>query len=251
MPANSQISALRDQIARIESGGKRARGVLPFGIEAVDRKVPGGGLALGALHEVAGGGNGAVHGSAAALFAAVAAKLQQRYTWPEGLTLWSLSLPQLAATLAAAVTAYTPVDANGARLIDETVINAVIVLMTVTAILGPLFTQRFGQRATPPPTGGDDAHHVHVELNRCQSRTDKASQLVITKADHGEIVRNAIAAFTDGAHPAKRDQVVGVENCIQPGGLLQQAACLLVAGFRAEIAHDDKVRVERKLVQSQ
>lgn len=79
------------------------------------------------------------------------------YTWPEGLTLWSLSLPQLAATLAAAVTAYTPVDANGARLIDETVINAVIVLMTVTAILGPLFTQRFGQRATPPPTGGDDA----------------------------------------------------------------------------------------------
>lgn len=91
------------------------------------------------------------------LFAAVAAKLQQRYTWPEGLTLWSLSLPQLAATLAAAVTAYTTVDANGARLIDETVINAVIVLMTVTAILGPLLTQRFGQRVTPPPMGGDDA----------------------------------------------------------------------------------------------
>lgn len=58
MPANSQISALRDQIARIESGGKRACGVLPFGIEAVDRKVPGGGLALGALHEVYPSGEG-------------------------------------------------------------------------------------------------------------------------------------------------------------------------------------------------
>lgn len=43
---NPQLSALRDQIARIESGGKRACGVLPFGIETVDRKVPGGTNAL-------------------------------------------------------------------------------------------------------------------------------------------------------------------------------------------------------------
>lgn len=85
------------------------------------------------------------------LLAAAAAKFQQRYSWPEGLTLWSLSLPQLAATLAAAVTAYKTVDATGARLIDETVINAVIVLMTVTAILGPMLTQRFGQRVSPAP----------------------------------------------------------------------------------------------------
>jgi len=62
------------------------------------------------------------------LAAAAVAKLQQRYTWPEGLTLWSLSLPQLAATLAAAVTAYATIDASGARLIDETVVNAVIVV---------------------------------------------------------------------------------------------------------------------------
>jgi protein ImuA len=82
MPANPQISALRAQIARIESGGKRARGVLPFGIEAVDAKVPGGGLALGALHEVAGGGNGAIHGAAAALFAAgIAARTSGQVLW--------------------------------------------------------------------------------------------------------------------------------------------------------------------------
>lgn len=84
--------------------------------------------------------------------AAAATRLQQGYTWPEGLTLWSLSLPQLAATLAAAITAYKTVDAAGVRLIDDTVVNAVIVLMTVTAILGPVLTQRFGQRVAPART---------------------------------------------------------------------------------------------------
>jgi len=82
MPANPRLSALRDQIARIESGGKRARGILPFGVPTVDRRVPGGGLALGALHEVAGGGNGAVHGAAVALFAAgIAARTSGQVLW--------------------------------------------------------------------------------------------------------------------------------------------------------------------------
>ena len=43
---------------------------MPFGLEVVDQRLPGGGLALGALHEVAGGGNGAIDGTASALFAA-------------------------------------------------------------------------------------------------------------------------------------------------------------------------------------
>ena len=77
-----QLATLRARIARIESGGKRARGVLPFGIEVVDRKVPGGGLQLGALHEVAGGGNGAVHGAAATLFTAgIAARTPGQVLW--------------------------------------------------------------------------------------------------------------------------------------------------------------------------
>lgn len=95
MPTNPQLSALRDQIARIESGSKRARGVLAFGIDEVDRKVPGGGLALGALHEVAGGGNGALHGSAAALFAAgIAARTSGQVLWC--LTRRDLFAPSLA-----------------------------------------------------------------------------------------------------------------------------------------------------------
>jgi protein ImuA len=81
-PSPSQLSALREQIARIESGGRHVRGVLPFEVDPVDRKVPGGGLALGALHEVAGGGNGAVHGAAATLFTAgIAARTAGQVLW--------------------------------------------------------------------------------------------------------------------------------------------------------------------------
>jgi hypothetical protein len=48
----------------------------------IDRRLPGGGLALGALHEVAGGGNGAVDGAAAALFAAgIAARTKGKVLW--------------------------------------------------------------------------------------------------------------------------------------------------------------------------
>lgn len=80
--SNPTISALRERIARLESGGRRAFGVLPFGLPEVDQRLPGGGLALGALHELAGGGDGAVHGAAAALFAAgVAARVNGPVLW--------------------------------------------------------------------------------------------------------------------------------------------------------------------------
>src|ERR687897_441280 len=64
------ISELRERIARLEGGNARIRTVLPFGVAAIDRVLPRGGLAFGGLHEVAGGGNGSVDGAATALFAA-------------------------------------------------------------------------------------------------------------------------------------------------------------------------------------
>jgi protein ImuA len=56
------IDALRERIRWLEGGTKHERVVLPFGVEAIDERLPEGGLELGALHEVAGGGNGAVDG---------------------------------------------------------------------------------------------------------------------------------------------------------------------------------------------
>src|ERR1700749_1185322 len=68
--APAQMYILREQIRRIEAGSRVSCGFLPFGVSEIDDRLPGGGLALGALHEVAGGGNGALGGAAAALFAA-------------------------------------------------------------------------------------------------------------------------------------------------------------------------------------
>ena len=78
----SAIESLRAQIEKIEGRSCRLRSALPFGIAEVDLRLPGGGLGLGALHEVAGGGNGAVDGAAAALFAAgIAARTKVKVLW--------------------------------------------------------------------------------------------------------------------------------------------------------------------------
>jgi hypothetical protein len=59
-PALPILEGLRQRIQRLEGGAARHRTVLPFGISAIDQHLPEGGLPLGALHEVAGGGNRAV-----------------------------------------------------------------------------------------------------------------------------------------------------------------------------------------------
>lgn len=89
MRPESAIESLRAQINRIEGRGPRAKSVLPFGIADVDSRLPGGGLVLGALHEVAGGGNGAIDGAAAALFSAGVASRTQ------GKILWCITRPDL------------------------------------------------------------------------------------------------------------------------------------------------------------
>jgi len=76
------IEELRERIQRLESGPARRRTTLPFGVKEIDRRLPGAGLALGALHEIAGGGNGVVDGAAAGLFAAgIAARTLGKVLW--------------------------------------------------------------------------------------------------------------------------------------------------------------------------
>lgn len=85
----AELSALREQIQRLENPGRTSAGVLPFGVPGLDAALPQGGLATGALHEVAGGGDGAVDGAIAALFAAgIAARLP-------GQVLWCVTRPDL------------------------------------------------------------------------------------------------------------------------------------------------------------
>lgn len=68
--------------------------------------------------------------------AAMLAKLVYRYNWQEMLTMWSLSVPQVGATLAATLVGYR------SGLLNVNVLNSVIVLMLVTSTLGPLITSR-------------------------------------------------------------------------------------------------------------
>lgn len=76
------VEELRERLERIGSGPARLHETLPFGVEDIDHHLPGGGLKLGSLHEVSGGGNGAAHGAAAALFAAgIAARLSGKILW--------------------------------------------------------------------------------------------------------------------------------------------------------------------------
>lgn len=79
------LDGLRAAVARIERRGAEAgpaEGALPFGHPGLDAHLPGGGLLLGALHEVAGAGPDVEHGAAAALFAAGAlARLHGKVLW--------------------------------------------------------------------------------------------------------------------------------------------------------------------------
>ena len=58
---------------------------------------------------------------------------------------WSLSLPQMAATLASAVVAYQTTNAQGEPLIDASVVNAVLLLVALTCVVGPTLTQRMAR----------------------------------------------------------------------------------------------------------
>lgn len=85
----------------------------------------------------------------------IAAELAGRafhYSSTERLTVWSLTLPQVAATLAGALVAYDTFNRTGQRLIDDRLLNVVLVLMLTTAILGPVLTAHFAPRMLPSKT---------------------------------------------------------------------------------------------------
>ena len=71
----------------------------------------------------------------------------------------SLSYPQMAATLASAVVGYQTLNGSGQRLLDTGFVNAVVVVIVVTCILGPILTTRYARRMAKeePLASGDTA----------------------------------------------------------------------------------------------
>ena len=85
------LAALRRRLEALERGGRPAGAVLPFGLAALDAALPQGGLALGALHELAGAGPDEEDGAIAAAFlAGILARLA-----PERPVLWCLAAGDL------------------------------------------------------------------------------------------------------------------------------------------------------------
>ena len=80
--SNDRLLTLRERVRRIERPTATAHGVLPFGLAAIDRALPGGGLTRGALHEILGSGGDEEDGALAAAFAAcIVASLLMMQRW--------------------------------------------------------------------------------------------------------------------------------------------------------------------------
>ena len=89
--SNDLLLTLRERVRRIERPAAAVRGVLPFGVAAIDRTLPGGGLARGAVHEFLGMGGDEEAGALAAAFAAgILGRLER-----DGIVLWCLPRPDL------------------------------------------------------------------------------------------------------------------------------------------------------------
>jgi protein ImuA len=90
VPASHRLEALRAEVRAIESAGvAAARECLPFGLESIDARLAGGGLACAALHEAAPDRPGLSDDAAATLFlAGIAAR---RTIGDAGTVLWAVA----------------------------------------------------------------------------------------------------------------------------------------------------------------
>lgn len=70
------------------------------------------------------------------------------YSGTEAKLIFSITLPQMAATLASAVVGYQALNSNGERLLDAQFVNATLVLVVITCVMGPILTERWGKELT-------------------------------------------------------------------------------------------------------
>ena len=80
MRHSSILEDLRARIARSEGVCAR-HGSLPFGLDPIDRHLPGGGLAAGAPHEIAGSPDLADDASATIFLAGILARIEGPVFW--------------------------------------------------------------------------------------------------------------------------------------------------------------------------
>ncbi|TPG40522.1 damage-inducible mutagenesis protein [Sphingomonas koreensis] len=80
MHQSTVLGDLRERIARIEGAGVR-HGSIAFGLDELDSQLPGGGIATGALHEIAGSPDLADDASATIFLAGILARIEGPVLW--------------------------------------------------------------------------------------------------------------------------------------------------------------------------
>ncbi|PAX53068.1 cation:proton antiporter domain-containing protein [Brunnivagina elsteri] len=139
--------------------------------------------------------------------AALIAKLIYHYNWQEAVTMWSLSIPQVGATLAATLVGYRT------GVLSETLLTSIIILMLVTSTLGPLITSRVAvglslnssltkiqpavQPVYPSMGSGSDRTKIVVPIHNPQTQQYLIEMAaLLAKQSNGKIIPLAIATAT-------------------------------------------------------
>ncbi|MEM8543644.1 MAG: cation:proton antiporter [Cyanobacteria bacterium P01_H01_bin.119] len=185
------------------------------------------------------------------LLAALGARYCFGYSWVQTWTLWSLSVPQVAATLAAALVGYE------AGIINAQTFNSVILLMLVTVVVGPLVTTQAARRLTvqppaqpeiltwlPPPNPAADGSNFAVVVPLHNPGTEQwllELAAIAARYERGRIIPLAVAA----AQPQMRS--AQLSRAIQRGRLRLNAAQTLAETLTVSI--EPRLRIENNIAQ--
>ncbi len=121
--------------------------------------------------------------------AALIAKLSFHYSWREMLTMGSMSIPQVATTLAATLVG------NRAGMLSDDVLNSVVVMMLITATLGPLLVSRTAV-GLPVPKAVTQPNETWLRQTAGES----------VGGSVGEFANESLGAFPDGVASRHEDR---------------------------------------------
>jgi Kef-type K+ transport system membrane component KefB len=116
------------------------------------------------------------------------------YTPAARMTMWSLTLPQVAATLAATLVAFDTFNSAGQRLVDERLLNVVLVVVLATSILGPVLTEHFAPRMLSSPSRRSHAGCQSLAHEGGPSTSDECNRNIST------VVRLTPRTASNGHH---------------------------------------------------
>jgi Kef-type K+ transport system membrane component KefB/nucleotide-binding universal stress UspA family protein len=159
-----------------------------------------------------------------------------KYNQNEALTMWSLSLPQVAATLAATVAGVQ------AGLLNDLVFNSIIVLMLVTSILGPVLTAQFARKLPIYKESGEPI--VEDPLFRPELLETIPAELL---EDIPNIIKNQFTVIVPIANPLSQRYL------IEMGALLarHESGIVVPLSIAQSHVHMDEPQIDLALQQSE